>query len=113
MAEPIVITVAAYNFGFDIPFALLDADGTAYDVTDFDSLTFFVWKYRDVNDNILTGTVDVDTAALGLCHYTVVEHDFDIAGSYLCIVQGLEAAGGGKRISWGPATLNVMAVPHT
>jgi len=111
MAEnsTLVITIAQYGFGFAIPFVCLDADGTAYDISGL-TMHLLVWKYRDVNDIILTGDMTIDVAALGTCHYTVVEHNFDIAGTYQCVVEGTVA---GTRIAWGPATLIVMAVPHT
>lgn len=107
----LVITVAQYNFGYSIPFVLLDADGTAYNVSALTTFTFIVWKYRDVGDVVLVGTIVIDDATLGTCHYVVAEHDFDVAASYQCIIEGTD--GGSTRITWGPATLNVQAVPHT
>jgi hypothetical protein len=108
--DTLVITVAQYNFGYSIPFVCLDADGVAYDISGL-TMSLIIWKYRDVGDVLLTGTIAVDVAALGTCHYPVVEHDLDIAGTYQCIVQGEDA--GVTRLSWGPATLIVKPVPHT
>ncbi len=109
--DTLVITIAQYNFGYDIPFVCLDADGTAYDLSALTDLKLLVWKYRDVADTFLTGTMTVDDATLGTCHYTVVEHDFDVATTYQCVVEGTD--GGSTRLTWGPATLTVRAVPRS
>jgi len=108
--ETLVVTITAHNFGYIIPFVLLDADGTAYDISALTALHLLVWKYRDVGDIIFTGTIDVDIAAIGSCHYEVLEHDFDIAGTYRLIVEGTAVD---TRITWGPAKLIVQEAPHT
>ena len=103
---------------------------------------FLMWKYRDINDIILTRDVIADVApslpsevttvvtvmqynfgyripfvclnpdgsVYGAYHYDVVDHDFDIAGTFYGV---LERADASSRRSWGPVTIVVKPVSHT
>jgi hypothetical protein len=71
------------NYGQQLFFVIVDAQGEVLDLSGA-ALTF---KAQDANDPtgtnlILTGTMAVDDAALGMCHYTVGTGDFSYPGTF-------------------------------
>ena len=105
---------------------------------------FLMWKYRDINDIILTRDVIADVApslpsevttvvtvmqynfgyripfvclnpdgsVYGAYYYDVVEHDFDIVGTFSAVLERrIDTV---SRLAWGPITIIVEpSLPHT
>lgn len=68
------------EFGFNINFAVLDESDAVFDLTG-KTIKFEVQSVSATTKKV-DGTCTIDDAANGLCHYTVVDGDFDEIGLY-------------------------------
>ncbi len=81
MIQPIQIVQSDY--GYQIPFTLQDGNGNAVDLTGA-SLVITVQDSQDPTTTALfSGSMTVDVAASGTCHYTVASGNFPNPGNFL------------------------------
>lgn len=74
------------DYGYQLPFTLLDGNGDAVDITDAD-LTLTVQDSQDPDGAALfTGDMTVDSGPAGTCHYTVASGNFPNPGTFLAQV---------------------------
>jgi hypothetical protein len=110
IVQPIQIT--ENDYGYEIPFTLQDALGNPVDLTGA-NLTLSIQSAQDPSDTLLTlnGSMSLDNATAGTCHYTVAVSDFTNPGTYLAQIS---AAYGSETISWGGFQIVVLpALPKT
>lgn len=70
------------EFGIKLCFTVRNkVAGTVFNLGGY-TIKFYMWLPSATTPKIDTGTVDVDVAADGTCHYDVVLGDFDTPGSY-------------------------------
>jgi hypothetical protein len=101
------------DYGYSIPFTLLDCNGNPVDLTD-GSLTLKVQSAQDPTDELvtLTGFMVIDDADAGTCHYEVAAGDFPNPGTFLTMVVASWA--GSETVSWtGPQLIVKAALPRT
>jgi hypothetical protein len=71
------------DYGYELPFTLEDGNGNAVSLSGA-SLTFTVQDSQDPSGTALfTGSMTVDNAVAGTCHYTVASGDFPNPGTFL------------------------------
>jgi hypothetical protein len=82
MVQPITIT--QNNYGYQIPFTLLDGSGNPVNLTSA-TLVLKVQSAQDSTDTLITlgGSISIDSATAGTCHYTVANGDFPNPGTFL------------------------------
>ena len=101
------------DFGYQIPFTLQDRTGNAVNLTGA-NLTLKVQSSQDATtdtDLTLSGSMVVDDAVSGTCHYQVTSGDFPNPGTFLAQIA---ASYGTETISWGGFQIIVMpSLPQT
>lgn len=76
------IEITQSDYGYDLDFTILKADGTARNITDY-TVTLIVWAPGTPETNLLTdGTCVPDVPASGTCHYVLKDGDFDDIGFF-------------------------------
>jgi len=75
------IKIPKGDFGFNITFTVQNANGGIFVLTDY-TIKFNVWTAGSPGSLLLAGTVVIDVAASGTCHYPVVTTNFDTAGNF-------------------------------
>jgi len=101
------------DYGYSIPFTLLDCNGNPVDLTD-GSLTFNIQSAQDPTDELLTltGFMVIDDAAAGICHYEVAAGDLPNPGTFLTMVVASWA--GSETVSWiGPQIIVKPSLPQS
>lgn len=78
--------VGQNDYGYELPFTLLDGNGDAVNITDA-SLAITVQDAQDPSGEALfTGSMNVDRGPAGICHYTVASGNFPNPGTFLAQV---------------------------
>jgi hypothetical protein len=92
--------------GYEIPFVLQDSLGNAVNLSGA-RLSLEVQSAQDPTQTLVTlgGSVTIDAAAAGTCHYTVANGDFSNPGTFLA---QLSATYGNETISWGGFQIVVL-----
>jgi hypothetical protein len=106
------IQIVQNDSGYQIPFTLRDGVGNPVNLSGA-TLTLNIQSSQDPSDTLLTltGSMAIDTASAGTCHYAVALGDFANPGTYLAPIS---AAYGGETISWGGFQIVVLpALPKT
>jgi hypothetical protein len=86
------------DYGYKIPFTLQDGNGNAVDLTDA-ALVINVQDSQDAEDELLfTGSMTMDTAADGTCHYTVAQGNFPSPGTFLAQITATWSAT--EQLTW-------------
>ena len=80
------ITIPKNDKGFNLAFTVKDSSGTAYVLTNY-TIKLKVWILERAGTLLLTGTVVIDDANAGTCHYPVVDGDFNAVGKYRAEVE--------------------------
>ena len=109
MIQPIQIVQSDY--GYKIPFTLEDGNGNAVDLTSA-TLALKVQSAQDPTGTNLTlgGSMAIDSASAGTCHYTVAANDFPNPGSFLTTVTATWA--GSEALTWvGPLLIVLHSLP--
>jgi hypothetical protein len=72
------------NYGQKLDFTIVDGQGNVVDLTGA-AVTLKVQRADDPTNSLLAlgGSVTIDAAAQGTCHYTVAQGDFTSPGKYL------------------------------
>jgi hypothetical protein len=88
-------TIVQGNYNVQLDFAVVDGQGDVVDLTGA-SLTF---KAQDANDPTqtdlaLSGSMVIDDAPAGTCHYLVAEGDFPDPGTFRAQIDIVPSAGG-------------------
>jgi hypothetical protein len=98
------------DFGYAIPFILEDGNANAVDLSGA-SLTFNVQSSQDPDDTLaLSGSMVVDNASAGTCHYQVASGDFPDPGTFLTMIV---ASWSSETLSWsGPQLIVKAALPQ-
>ena len=112
MITPSPVEVVQNDYGQQIPFTLLDGNGNIVDLTN-SSLVMKVQNSQDPTqtDLTLTGSMAIDVAASGTCHYTIANGDFATPGTFLIQVT---ASWSGVVTTWSGLKLIVIpAMPRT
>ena len=76
------ITIPQYDKGFNLAFTVTDSTATAYNLTGY-TVKLKVWEEGIPTTFIVNGSITVDVAASGTCHYTIVADDFNSIATYL------------------------------
>jgi hypothetical protein len=94
------------DFGYQIPFTLQDGTGNAVNLTGA-NLTLKVQSSQDptTTDLTLAGSMVLDDAVSGTCHYAVAAGDFSNPETFMCQIS---ASYGTEVISWGGVQIIVM-----
>ena len=79
--NPIFIQITAGDFGMSWGFTCQDAAGAIVNLTSATTLDFQAQLISD-SSVIVNGSMAVDIAADGTCHYTVNKTDFVVPGTY-------------------------------
>ena len=80
MAE---LSIPKDDKGFDITFAITDADNNAFDVSGY-VITRKIWPQGNTSSTIVTGTCSIhNVEASGSVKYTVQASDFTTARNYV------------------------------
>ena len=110
MIQP--IQVVQGDYGYQIPFTLQDGNGNPVNLTGL-TLTLNVQSAQDATKTLITlsGSMAIDNATSGTCHYTVASGDFPNAGTYLATVVTTSA---GVSITYPGITIIVTpSLPKT
>jgi hypothetical protein len=101
------IQVIQNDYGYQLgPFNLQDANGDAQDLTAA-ILKIRVQDAQDPTNALLfEGTMVVDSAAHGICHYNVVTGNFPVPGTFNFSIQVTYS---GAPITWG--TYQIIVKP--
>ena len=104
MIQPLQIVQG--NYGYQIPFTLQDGNGNAVNLTGA-ALTLKVQSAQDPTNTLITitGTMSIDSATLGTCHYTVANGDFPTPGTFLAEVVATYT---GEVLSWSGIQIIVL-----
>jgi hypothetical protein len=106
------IQIVQNDFGYQIPFTLEDGNGNAVNLSGA-VLTLKVQSAQDPTDALITlgGSMAIDNATAGTCHYGVASGDFSNPGTFLAQIT---ASYGGETISWGGVQIVVLpALPKS
>ena len=98
------ITVKAGDFGYNLSFTVLNADGTAFNLTGY-TIAVKAWAAGTPSVLVATGTGTIVVAASGTCTYLVQATDFLTAGEYLL---ELELTATGVEVSTLSATVSAL-----
>jgi BppU N-terminal domain len=100
------LSVFQNDFGYQIPFVLQDGNGNAVNLNGA-GLALKIQSAQDPTDTLINlgGTMNVDSAAGGTCHYTVANGDFSSPGTFLA---QLSVTYGNETISWGGFQIVVL-----
>lgn len=107
--EPVVQN----DFGYTIPFTLLDGDGNAVDLANA-VLLMKVQSAQDPTDALVTmnGGMVIDGAAAGTCHYLAAQGDFPNPGTFLAQVVATWSSS--EQLTWSGITIIVKpALPQS
>jgi hypothetical protein len=97
--------VGQNDYGYQLPFTLLDGNGDAVDITDA-SLTITVQDSQDPNGTALfTGSMTVDSGPAGTCHYTVASGNFPTPGTFLAQITATWSST--EVLTWSGVTIIV------
>ena len=85
MIEP--QTIFQTNYGYSIPLTFVDGNGNPVNITGA-TLTFQVQSAQDPSGVLVptSGSMVIDNAAEGLCHYVVASGDFLSAGEFITTI---------------------------
>lgn len=110
MIQPQVVTQGDY--GYELPFTLEDGSGDAVSLSGITSLALTVQDSQDPTGTALfTGSMTVDNASEGTCHYTVASGNFPNPGTFLAQIT---AAWSGEQLTWnGIKIIVVPALPKS
>lgn len=100
------------DYGYQIPFLLEDGNGNPVNLTSA-SLTLKVQSAQDPTDTDLTlsGSMTIDSATAGTCHYTVANGDFPNPGTFNTMVVAVWSST--ETLSWiGPQLIVKPALPR-
>jgi hypothetical protein len=100
------------DYGYEIPFTLQDGNGNAVNLTGA-VLTLSVQSAQDPSGTNLTlgGSMSIDSAPAGTCHYTVAVGDFPNPGSFLTTVTAVWS--GSETLTWiGPQLVVLPMLPQ-
>jgi hypothetical protein len=111
MIQPQVIV--QNDYGYQIPFTLEDGNGNPVNLSGA-SLTLKAQSAQDPTDTNLTlsGSMAIDSASAGTCHYTVANGDFPNPGTLLTMVVATWSSS--ETLSWiGPQLIVKPSLPQS
>jgi len=106
------IQIVQNDFGYQIPFTLEDRSGNAVNLSGA-TLTLKVQSAQDPSDTLITlaGSMAIDSAVAGTCHYSVATGDFPNPGTFLAQIT---ANYGDEVITWSGVQVIVLpALPKS
>lgn len=105
MLQP--IEIVQNDYGYQIPFTLQDGNGNAVNLSG-GSLALKVQDSQDPSATLLTlgGSMAIDSATAGTCHYAVANGDFPNPGTFLAQITATFA---GEVLSW--AGIQIIVIP--
>ena len=98
------------DYGYQIPFTLEDGNGNAVNLSGA-SLVMKVQSAQDLTGTNLTlsGSMSIESATAGTCHYLVANGDFPSPGTFLTTVT---ATFTGEVLTWiGPQLIVLPSLP--
>lgn len=75
------IYVPKSDKGFYLSFTVQDADGVAFNLTDY-TVSIKAWPLGKPGSPIVSATCEVTSTTGGLCRYSVAANDFTVAGTF-------------------------------
>jgi hypothetical protein len=106
------LQIVQNDYGYEIPFVLQDSLGNPVNLSGA-RLSLEVQSAQDPTRTLVTlgGSMTIDSASGGTCHYTVATGDFANPGTLLA---QLSVTFGNETISWGGFQIIAMpALPKT
>lgn len=79
---PAGIVVKVNNFGFDLTFTILNADGTIRDLTPYTAVTVYVYTQDQEPTLLFSGTCTVVAPMTGVAVYTVMSTNLSQIGTF-------------------------------
>lgn len=90
--------VGQNNYGYELPFTLEDGNGNAVDLAGA-VLVLNVQDSQDASDALLfSGSMTIDNAPAGTCHYTVAQGNFPNPGTFLAQITATWS--GSEQLTW-------------
>jgi len=77
------LTVPQGDYGSNLDFTLLDSEGEARKDLEGKTPMLKLWSPGKPNSVILEGECDYDEVLTHVCHYFIIQGDFDTVGRYL------------------------------
>src|ERR1700728_3511252 len=91
-------SVVQSSYGYQLPFTLEDGNGNPVNLTNA-LLVINVQDSQDASDELLfSGSMTIDSALAGTCHYTVAQGNFPNPGTFL--VQIVATWSGTEQLTW-------------
>jgi hypothetical protein len=103
--------VVQNDYGYQIPFTLEDGNGSPVNLAGA-ALTLKVQSSQDPSGTNLTlgGSMMIDSASAGTCHYTVANGDFPNPGTFLTTVTATWSSS--EVLTWvGPMLIVLPSLP--
>jgi hypothetical protein len=97
--------VGQNDYGYELPFTLEDGNGNAVNLAGA-SLTITVQDSQDPSGQALfTGSMTIDSATAGTCHYTVASGNFPNPGTFLAQITATWSTS--EVLTWSGVTIIV------
>ena len=74
------LEVVQGDTGYYLYFTVQDAEGSAFDLTDY-TITLKAWVQGDPDNNFINGLCEIVNAVAGTCKYLVSGGDFSVSGN--------------------------------
>jgi len=101
--QPQIVTQGDY--GYELPFTLQDGNGDAVDLAGA-TLAFNVQDGQDPDGALLfSGSMTIDDASSGTCHYTVASGNFPSPGTF--VAQIVATWSSSEQLTWSGITIIV------
>lgn len=79
---PAGIVVKVNNFGFDLIFTIVNANGTPRDLSSFTDITLYVYTQEQEPTLLFSGACSFPAPTTGVCTYTVINTDLSQIGTF-------------------------------
>lgn len=104
------------NFGFNLTFTILNADGTPRDLTPFlpasGVVTLYVYTQEQTPSLLFYGVCTVINATAGVCTYTVQSGNFPTIGTFDAEIEMTQPASGAEVYCEDTETFSVNVIPR-
>ncbi len=99
------LTVYKKDMIFNIPFTLLNSDGSDKDITGLKPM-LKVWKSGYSNTLLFSGSTTISAASTGDCYYIVTSTNLTVTGNYIAEIE-LQNTTSGLVQTWNQFNLTI------
>lgn len=102
------LQIVQNDFGYELPFTLQDGDGVAVNLTGA-SLVLKVQSAQDASESLvaLGGSMAIDNATTGACHYTPASGDFPNPGKFVAAITATWSSS--EALTW--SGIQIIVIP--